>query len=192
MREIRFHGRGGQGAVTAAQLLAAAAFEEGKYVQSFASFGMERRGAPVIAFTRIDKKPIETRGQIQNPDYLILLDPAVVKFPNTFIGLKPGGIVVINSTRSSSEIEKEMGEAEGRVYSIDATQISVNIFGQTSIPFTNVVMVGAFAGATGIVQVRSIIKVLPSFFPPKILEKNQKAAKLGYERMKNFLICLKG
>ena len=187
MKEIRLHGRGGQGAVTAAQLLAAAAFEERKFVQSFASFGMERRGAPVIAFTRIDEKPIETRGMVQNPGYLILLDPSVLNFPNTFTGLKPGGVVLINSTRSAFEIMKEMRSLDGKVFTLDATQISVTLFGQTSIPFTNVIMVSAFSKVTGMVKIESIIKVLPDFFSPKTLKKNRRAAKLGYEGMKEIL-----
>ena len=195
MREIRIHGRGGQGAVTAAQLLASAAFEEGKQVQSFAMFGMERRGAPVTAFTRIDSKPIVTREIIQNPDSLILLDPSMVKFPSTFSGLKAGGIVVMNSNRSvaelkkatGAELKKATGKLEADIFPIDATKISVNIFGQSSIPFTNVVMISAFAGVTKIVQIKSILKILPDFFSAKIVDKNKKAGLEGYKMMRNFL-----
>jgi 2-oxoacid:acceptor oxidoreductase gamma subunit (pyruvate/2-ketoisovalerate family) len=187
MWEIRIHGRGGQGAVTAGQILASAAFLEGKQAQSFATFGMERRGAPVTASARIDQNPIQVRGMIHHPDALVLLDPSIVRFPNTFFGLKPKGMVVVNSTRLPEEIKTHIKLPDVVVFPIDATQISVSIFGQTSIPFTNVVMVGAFAAAGRIVKIESVISVLPEFFPLKTLEQNKKAGLLGYQMMEDSL-----
>jgi 2-oxoacid:acceptor oxidoreductase gamma subunit (pyruvate/2-ketoisovalerate family) len=185
MWEIRFHGRGGQGVVTAGQIVAAAAFREGKQAQSFAAFGMERRGAPVTAFARVDEIPIQTRGMVHHPDVLVLLDPSVMRFANTFAGLKPKGMVVVNSSRSLEEVKVQVNLPDVAVFPIDATRISVSVFGQTSIPFTNVVMVGAFTAAGQIVAIESVIAVLPQFFPAKALEQNKKAGLLGYQQMED-------
>ena len=102
MVEIRFHGRGGQGAVTSAELAALAAIEEGKYAQAFPSFGPERRGAPVMAFVRISDKPIVTREKVYTPDYVIVLDPTLLKLVNVEAGLKKGGTIIVNSTKSAA------------------------------------------------------------------------------------------
>ena len=109
MVEIRFHGRGGQGAVTSAELTALAAIEEGKYAQAFPSFGPERRGAPVMAFVRISDKPICTREKVYEPNYVIVLDPTLLKLVNVEAGLKKGGIVIVNTTKSAAQVRKETG-----------------------------------------------------------------------------------
>jgi pyruvate ferredoxin oxidoreductase gamma subunit/2-oxoisovalerate ferredoxin oxidoreductase gamma subunit len=187
MKNIRFHGRGGQGAVTAGQILASAAFKEDQYVQSFSNFGMERRGAPVTAFTRVDNQPITTRAFIQEPDMLVILDPSMLNFKNTLMGFRKGGQIVINSGRTQQEICATLEDKSTFVCPVNATEISVRIFGQTSIPFTNVVMVGAIAGATDLVRIESVLEVVPEYFKKKVAEMNKTAALLGYQDAKEAL-----
>ena len=174
MIEIRFHGRGGQGAVTAAEILAKAAFEDGKYCQAFPFFGAERKGAPVMAFTRINDKPIRRRYQVYNPDYVIVLDDTLLEAVDVLSGLKEEGKVIINTTDNVNL----GGNVEP--YSIDATGIALDTLG---VPIVNTVMLGAFAGATGVVTLDSIIKITKETFPGKIGEKNAKAAEIAYEKI---------
>jgi len=173
MIEVRFHGRGGQGAVTAARLLAEAAFLEGKYSQAFPSFGAERRGAPVLAFTRIDDKPIRIRTQVYEPNHVVVLDPTLIEAVNVASGLKRGGMVVINSR----EPHKFTG---AKVASIDATSIAIENLG---VPITNTVLLGALVKVTKIVSLDSIIKAVQNTFKGKLAEKNVTAIKLAYERV---------
>lgn len=175
MIEIRFHGRGGQGAVTAAEILAKAAFEDGKYCQAFPFFGAERKGAPVMAFTRINDKPIRRRYQVYNPDHVIVLDETLLEAVDVLSGLKDGGKVVINTPDNVN-----LGENVDS-HSIDATGIALDILG---VPIVNTVMLGAFAGVTNIVSLDSLIKVTKETFPGKIGEKNANAAKIAYEKIK--------
>jgi len=173
MIEIRFHGRGGQGAVTAARLLAEAAFLEGKYSQAFPSFGAERRGAPILAFTRINNKPIRIRTQVYEPNHVVVLDPTLIEAVNVASGLKRGGVVVINSR----EPHKFTG---AKVASIDATSIAIENLG---VPITNTVMLGALVKMTKIVSLDSIVKAVQNTFKGKLAEKNVAAIKLAYERV---------
>lgn len=175
MIEIRFHGRGGQGAVTAAEILAKAAFEDGKYCQAFPFFGAERKGAPVMAFTRIADKPIRRRYQVYNPDYVVVLDETLLEAVDVLSGLKENGKVVINST-DDIDLEKDIES-----YNIDATGISLDILG---VPIVNTVMLGSFAAITGVVSVDSIIKVTKETFPGRVGEKNAKAIQVAYEKVK--------
>lgn len=175
MIEIRFHGRGGQGAVTAAEILAKAAFEDGKYSQAFPFFGVERRGAPVLAFSRIDDKFIRQRYQVYEPDYVVVQDDGLLKVVDVFSGLKENGKVILN-TKNSGQIKGNYD-----VYKIDATGIALDILG---VPIVNTVMLGAFAAATGEVSLESIIKIIKETFPGKIGEKNAEAAKVAYNKMK--------
>ncbi len=175
MIEIRFHGRGGQGAVTAAEILAKAAFEDGKYCQAFPFFGAERKGAPVLAFTRINDNPIRRRYQVYNPDHVIVLDDTLLEAVDVLSGLKEGGKVVINAT-DDVNLGKNID-----YYTIDATGIALDILG---VPIVNTVMLGAFAGITGIVSLDSIIKVTKETFPGKIGDKNAKAAEIAFEQIK--------
>ncbi|HIH62157.1 MAG TPA: pyruvate ferredoxin oxidoreductase subunit gamma [Methanobacteriales archaeon] len=175
MIEIRFHGRGGQGAVTAAEILAKAAFEDGKYSQAFPFFGVERRGAPVMAFTRLDEKPIRRRHQIYNPDYVVVLDDGLLEVVDVFAGLKTNGAVIINTR------EKPQTPPGAKKYTIDATGIALEILGR---PIVNTTMLGAFAGATREVTIDAIIRIIKETFPGKIGEKNAEAAKKAYENMK--------
>ncbi len=174
MIEIRFHGRGGQGAVTAAEILAKAAFEDGKYCQAFPFFGAERKGAPVMAFSRIADKPIRRRYQVYNPDYVIVLDETLLEAVDVLSGLKEEGKVIINS-KENVDLGKNVES-----YNIDATGIALEILG---VPIVNTVMLGAFAGVTGVVTVDSIVKVTKETFPGKIGEKNAKAVEVAFEKI---------
>lgn len=175
MIEIRFHGRGGQGAVTAAEILAKAAFEDGKYCQAFPFFGAERKGAPVMAFSRINDKPIRRRYQVYNPDYVIVLDETLLEAIDVLSGLKDGGKVIINS-KNDAKLGEDIDS-----YNIDATGIALDILG---IPIVNTVMLGAFASITSEVSLDSIIKIIKETFPGKIGEKNAEASKIAYQEIK--------
>ncbi|MGB9591121.1 MAG: 2-oxoacid:acceptor oxidoreductase family protein, partial [Candidatus Kryptoniota bacterium] len=143
MIEIRMHGRGGQGAVVAAKILAAAFFKEGKFAQSFPSFGVERRGAPVLAFTRIDDGPVRLRTAIYEPDHLIILDATLIKSTNVLSGLKTGGSVLVNS---ANPIELFHFPEKYIAAAIDAAEIAVqHNLGTKSIPIVNTAILGAFA-----------------------------------------------
>src|SRR4030067_2357993 len=139
MIEIRFHGRGGQGAVTSAEILALAAIGEGKYAQAFPSFGPERRGAPVVAFCRINDQPIRIRANIYEPDIVVVLDPTLLKIVNVAAGIKPDGIVVTTS-KDSPEVVKETLGIKNRVATVDAVKIAMEVLG---LPITNTAMLGA-------------------------------------------------
>jgi len=170
MREIRFHGRGGQGVVTSAEILAMAAFKDGKYSQAFPFFGTERRGAPVVAFTRIDDKFINLRTHVYEPDYLIILDDSLLLAVDVTKGLKRDGIIVINSA--------EKTKSDFRIFSIDATKIALDILGK---PIVNTAMLGVFSKATGLVSIGSIEKVLQKEFPPKLAGLNRKLVRKAYK-----------
>ena len=175
--EIRWHGRGGQGAVTSAELLAKAAIAEGKYAQAFPSFGPERRGAPVVAFTRIsEKRPIRVRAGITEPDVVIVLDATVLKVVNVTEGLKEDGVVVINSPKSSGELRAEIG-GKWRIASIDATRIARETLG---VPIVNTTMLGALIKATGVVNAESLVEPLQERFG-RLAERNINAMKKAVE-----------
>ncbi|ADC69166.1 pyruvate/ketoisovalerate oxidoreductase, gamma subunit [Methanocaldococcus sp. FS406-22] len=173
MIEIRFHGRGGQGAVTAAQILAKAAFYDGKFCQAFPFFGVERRGAPVMAFTRIDDKKITLRCQIYEPDYVVVQDATLLESVNVVEGLKKDGAVIINTVKDDLDLGY-------KTYTIDATGIALDVLG---VPIVNTAMVGAFAGVTGIVSIESVKKAILDTFKGKLGEKNAKAAEVAYNEM---------
>ncbi len=179
MIEIRFHGRGGQGAVTGANILAIAASKEGKDVQAFPYFGVERRGAPVTAFTKIDDKPVRIKSQIYEPDFVVVLDASLVKAVNVTQGLKNGGIVLINADKKPGEIKG----IEGRIATVDATTIAIKYgLGSKEAPIVNTAILGAFAKASGIVKLESIILSIMESAPAK-KEENAKAAKEAYENV---------
>ena len=169
MKEIRVHGRGGMGNVTAAELLAEAAFADGKYAQAFPSFGAEREGAPVTAFVRISDRPIRLRQQVYEPDFLIVQDVGLIYSANILEGLKPGGEVVVNTDRPADELPIEEGF---RVYTVPALKIALDIIGR---PFFNVVMVGAFACATDLVDVEAVVEAIKARFPGELGEKEAMA-----------------
>jgi len=181
--EIVFYGRGGQGAVTASQVLATAAFQEGKYAQAFPSFGPDRRGAPVTAYTRVNGKAIVDRSPIMAADYVIVLDPNLFKMSNPLSSLKESGCAILNSDKSPNAILREVGREKIRAFSINASLISEQVYGKTPIPITNVAMLGAFVSVSGTIRMDSILETLDHFFSGKVLEKAKKSAQLAFEKM---------
>ena len=171
--EIRWHGRGGQGAVTSAELLAQAAIDEGKYAQAFPSFGPERRGAPVLAFDRIsEKKPIRIRAEITEPDVVILLDSGLLSIVNVTSGLKERGALIINTKRSLQDVESELGN-KWRFAVIDATKVAQELLG---VPIVNTTMLGALIKVTRLVELESLLEPLRSRFG-RLAERNIDAMK---------------
>jgi pyruvate ferredoxin oxidoreductase gamma subunit len=175
--EIRWHGRGGQGAVTSAELVAQAAISEGKYAQAFPSFGPERRGAPVLAFVRIDsRQPIRIRAEITRPDVVVVLDPGLLSIVNVLSGLKENGLLIINTKKSFKEIAA-LFKTKCRMARVDATAIAREVLG---VPITNTTMVGALLKGTGVVDVESVVEPLKNRFG-RIADRNINAMKKAYE-----------
>lgn len=172
MIELRLHGRGGQGAVTSAELLALATISEGKYGQAFPSFGPERRGAPVVAFFRTDDEQIKIRTEITNPDLVLVLDPSILRIVKVTAGLKDDGILIANTKYSADEIRKELG-LTCKLAVVNATKIA---YGELGIPVTNTTMLGALLKAKPIVDPDSLIGPLQERFG-RIAEKNINAFK---------------
>ncbi len=177
MIEIRFHGRGGQGAVTSVELLALAAIAEGKYAQGFPSFGPERRGAPVLAFLRIDDQPIRLRCKIANPDVVLILDPSLIRIQKPAADLKGNGWIVLNTHKSPAEVRKEYG-FKHRLAVVDANHIAREVLG---VPITNTTMLGALIRATGVVGVEALLHPLKERFGP-LAAKNLAALKEAFEK----------
>ncbi|MDK2825545.1 pyruvate ferredoxin oxidoreductase, gamma subunit [Methanolobus vulcani] len=178
MKEIRIHGRGGQGSVTAAELLAVAAFADGKFSQAFPAFGVERRGAPVQAFTRINNEPIRLRSQIYEPDYVIVQDPTLLEVVDVASGLKEDGILIINSDFDADKFDLD---TKAKIMTVNATKIALDIIGR---PIVNTVLLGAFAGATGEIEPESIMEAVKERFPGKVGERNAEAIQEAYKMMK--------
>jgi pyruvate ferredoxin oxidoreductase gamma subunit len=175
--EIRWHGRGGQGAVTSAELLAQAAINEGHYAQAFPSFGPERRGAPVLAFVRISKQqPILIRAEISQPGMVVVLDPGLLPIVNVTSGLKANGIVVVNTKKEAEQIRQEFG-IKSTIATVDATTIAREILG---VPITNTTMVGAVVKTAGVVELDSLLEPLERRFG-RLAERNANAMKRAYE-----------
>ncbi len=177
MIEIRFHGRGGQGAVTSVELLALAAIEEGKFAQGFPSFGPERRGAPVLAFCRVDDKPIKLRCKILKPDVVVVLDPTLLHIQNPPADLKGDGIIVLNTAKTAAEIRREYGYRHTLAL-VDANKIAREVLG---VPIVNTTMIGALLKVTGVVAVEALDNPLKNRFGP-LAEKNYNALKVAYEQ----------
>lgn len=178
MLEIRFHGRGGQGAVTSAEMMAVAAINKGKYAQAMPAFGAERRGAPVLAFTRIDDHPIIIRMEILEPDSVVVLDPNLLASIPVTMGLKPGGTLVLNTPKSVDEIRKKLG-ANGniRMALVDGTRIAREIIGR---PITNTTMIGAVLKATGVLDPADLVDALKERFG-KIASRNIDAMNRAFQ-----------
>ena len=177
LKELRFHGRGGQGAVMAAKMVASAAALEGKYVGSFPMYGFERRGMPVVAFTRFDDEPIRDKSQIYNPDCVLVVDSTLLDLEGLFDGLKPGGVLILNSPRPINRRHCNNLELAGTV---DATGIALQEMGR-NIP--NTCLVGALAAATGWLQLDSVLTGLSEYFTGEVLEKNIRNATRGYQEV---------
>jgi pyruvate ferredoxin oxidoreductase gamma subunit len=178
--EIRWHGRGGQGAVTSAELLAKAAIDEGKYAQAFPAFGPERRGAPVVAFDRIDSlAPIRVRAEIREPDVVIVLDPTLLSVVKVTAGLKPKGILIINTSKDFATIEKDFG-SDWKLALVDANTIAREVLGVTIV---NTTMLGALLKAVAVVKMDSLIEPIKERFE-RIAEKNINAVKRAFAETK--------
>jgi 2-oxoacid:acceptor oxidoreductase gamma subunit (pyruvate/2-ketoisovalerate family) len=175
MIEVRFHGRGGQGAVTSAELMALAAIAEGKYAQAFPSFGPERRGAPVQAFLRISDTPIRLREKIYAPDVVVVLDPSLLATANVKAGLKVGGTMVANSSKPVAAVRGECGYGD-RTAVADASKIAEEEMG---VPITNTTMLGALMKAVGLIDLASIDGPLADRFG-KIADKNKRSLARAY------------
>jgi 2-oxoacid:acceptor oxidoreductase gamma subunit (pyruvate/2-ketoisovalerate family) len=158
--EVRWHGRGGLGAVTSAELLARAAASEGKFTQSFPSFGPERRGAPVVAFLRIGDQFIRTRTNVRTPDVVVVIDPRLLRVVDVTDGLKDNGLLIINSTRTPSQLKAEFGY-KWTVASVDATRIARDTIG---VPITNTAMIGAFLKLSPVIQLSAMREALEERF----------------------------
>ena len=159
MFEIRIHGRGGQGVVTAAELLSLAAFLEGRHAQAFPSFGSERTGAPVVAFCRIDDRAIRVREPISAPDALIVQDPTLLHQVDVFAGLARGGQVLLNSSRGAAELG--IAELPARIVTVPATEIAREHLGR---PMPGAPLLGAFAALTGLVSLASVVAAIGERF----------------------------
>ena len=182
MIEIRFHGRGGQGAVTAANILAEAAFREGKDVQAFPYFGVERRGAPVTAFTKIDDDPKRVRSQIYEPDFVVVLDQSLLKSIDVALGMKPEGIILVNIDKKPETIKKEI-KGDFKIATVDATGIAISHkLGTKAAPIVNTAILGAFAKVTGLVKIESIVDSIKMKAPLK-KDENAEAAVEAYEKV---------
>ncbi|NYT06443.1 MAG: pyruvate ferredoxin oxidoreductase subunit gamma [Methanomicrobiales archaeon] len=174
MRELRIHGRGGQGSVTAAELIAVAAFESGVYSQAFPAFGVERRGAPVQAFVRFSDEKIRLRSQVYEPDYIIVQDSTLIKDVPVFSGLKPDGIAIINTEKAG----KYNVPAGVRLITLDATKIALEELG---LPIANTTLMGAFTAASGEIALSALESALRERFPGPLAEKNITAARRAYD-----------
>jgi len=186
--EIRWHGRGGQGAKTASLLLADAAFNTGKYIQGFPEYGPERMGAPITAYNRISNTPITIHSNIYEPDYVVVVDDTLLESVDVTSGLKETGAIVINTTKSGDELKKHLKGYNGKIYTIDARKVSMETLGKY---FPNTPMLAAIVKVTGIMTDEDFIKDMEGSFKhkfakkPEVIEGNMKAIKLALEEVKN-------
>lgn len=177
MKEIRIHGRGGQGAVTSSQVLAIAAFHDGKFSQAFPAFGVERRGAPVQSFTRISEKKIDLRQHVYSPDYVIVLDPSLLEVVDVTDGLKKEGMLIVNSDKTP----KELGIRNGfEARTIDITKVALEVIGK---PFVNIAALGAFAATTGEISLRALKEAIDEGMNAKAKGKVAELNKQACERL---------
>ena len=181
LKEFRWHGRGGQGAWTASELLARAAIHEGKYIQSFPEFGPERMGAPVKAYTRISDEPIRLHCSVYNPGLAIVMDPTLLATVPVTDGLGENGILIVNSPKTPKQMKAELKMTKGNVWTVNATDIAMRILGRL---ITNTAMLGAAARATNIVKMENIEKAVHERFPEPLAEKNIAVIKEAYKEAK--------
>ncbi len=185
MFQVRIHGRGGQGVVSAAEMLSVAAFEEGKHSQAVPSFGSERMGAPVVAYVRIDNEEIELREPVLEPDLLIVQDPTLFSAIDVFAGLREDGYLLVNTSKSM----EDLGIAEaadklpaGHVAAISATELAIRHLRR---PTPNTVLLGAFTAMSDIVKIESLFKAIERKFPGKVGEMNIAAAQAAHSAAKS-------
>jgi len=181
MFQVRIHGRGGQGVVTAAEMLSIAAFEEGRHAQAFPSFGSERTGAPVVAFCRIADSEIRLREPIMEPDALIIQDPTLLHQVDVFAGLKADGYILINTNRSFEQLglgEFVRARRAERLCTVAATELALKHVGR---PVPNVPLLGGFAAVSGLIRLESVIKAINDKFSGKVAAGNSAAATEAFE-----------
>lgn len=178
MKQIRFHGRGGQGAVMASELLCHALVHEGNYGQSIPAYGFERRGAPLEAFVKLDNKPIRERTQVYEPDGIIVLDSSLIAQLPVFNGIQANGFAILN-TRKKMTLE-DIPEQVETLAIVDANRIALDVF---NAPITNTILLGAFSQATKLVSLQSLSECIENYFPKKIVEKNLVAVARGYNEV---------
>jgi pyruvate ferredoxin oxidoreductase gamma subunit len=176
MFEVRIHGRGGQGVVTAAELLAAAAFAEGRSAQAFPSFGSERTGAPVVAYCRIAERPIRLREPILRPDALIVQDATLLHHVDVLAGLADDGLVLVNSTRRGADLG--LSEYGDRVVVVPATRLAREHVGR---PVPNAALLGGFAALCGLIRIESVTTAIRERFTGSLAEANAAAATATYD-----------
>lgn len=190
MTEIRLHGRGGQGVVTGAELLAIAGFFSGLEGQAFPLFGVERTGAPIMAFARLSKKPIILKEQIYHPDFLIIQDNTLLSQKSIFAGISDKTLIVINSPKNPKELAENIFQETGikikekNIFATPATEIALRILGKNIV---NTVILGAFAKASGLINLKSLEKAIAEKFQDKgekIVQQNINAIKEAYEKQK--------
>jgi 2-oxoacid:acceptor oxidoreductase gamma subunit (pyruvate/2-ketoisovalerate family) len=177
--EVRFHGRGGQGAWTASLLLAQAGLREQKYIQSFPAFGPERAGAPITSFTRINNEPINIHSSVYEPDIVVVLDPTLLG-PSVVEGMKPETKIVVNTDQPPQEIRESLTIEGGKIYVLDATSLALKILKR---PITNTAMLGAVVKVTGIVELNSLLAVAEERFSGRIAELNLELIKTAYQEV---------
>ncbi|MEM1539136.1 MAG: pyruvate ferredoxin oxidoreductase subunit gamma [Candidatus Bathyarchaeia archaeon] len=180
MFEVRWHGRGGQGAWTASELFARAAVYDGKYVQSFPEFGPERMGAPVAAFTRVSTEPIRIHCAVYEPDAVVVLDATLLKTVPVTEGLRKDGVLIINYKENPTEVRKILKDNQGKIWTVPATEIALKFLGA---PITSTAMLGALARVTGIVSLESIKRTVEERFRKDVAEKNFAVIKEAYEKV---------
>lgn len=180
MIEVRFHGRGGQGAVTSAELVALAAIGQGKYAQSMPSFGPERRGAPVQAYLRVAEEPIRVRAEVTEPDIIVVLDDGLINIMDVTSGLKKNGIIIVNSKKTEKELRSAM-KYQGKLAVVDALTIALETL---KVPITNTTMIGALLKATDLVPLELVADQIGERFNPKLAERNVSALKRAAESTK--------
>ena len=181
--EFRWHGRGGQGAWTASELLARTALAEGKFIQSFPEFGPERMGAPVAAFTRISTEPIRIHCAIYDPDVVVVLDSTLLKSVPVVAGVtRDDDVIIVNSADSPTRVRESLRVEKGKVWTVPATEIALKVLGS---PITNTAMLGAVARATAVVSMAGIEKTVKERFRADLGEKNFAVIKQAYEEVKS-------
>lgn len=184
--EIRWHGRGGQGAKTAALLLADAAFKTGSYVQGFPEYGPERMGAPITAYNRISKKEIRVHSNIYEPDFVVVVDSGLLDVVHVTDGLKDTGAIVVNTHKSPEFIREKIGDYKGKVYTIDARRISKACLGRY---FPNTPMLAAIVKVSGVMDKDTFFNEMQNSFThkfsskPEVIEGNMNALKMAYEEV---------
>lgn len=181
LKEIRWHGRGGQGVVTASQILAQAALSEGRYVQAFPEFGPERTGAPLRGFTRISDRPIDLHSQVYTPDTVVVIDPTLLRAVNVTSGLRKGGRLLVNTPERPMELRRALGDGDFKVYTVDATRIALDLIGG---PYFNTPMLGALIRVSRVVPLASVVRMVEERFEGEIAERNVAALKRAFEEVR--------